>query len=57
MGQDSVVLYAVPVEIYVYKIHTPDGETQTMNINRPYEPSVEVVSLEKYNSVFCHFVV
>lgn len=52
VGQDSVVLYAIPVETYVYRIHTPDGATQIMNINRPYEPSVEVVSLEKYNSVY-----
>lgn len=52
VGQDSVVLYAMPVETYVYTAHIPGSEDQTLNVNIPYEPSVEVISLEKYNRVY-----
>ncbi len=52
VGQDSVVLYAMPVETYVYEAIVPGSEPQTVTVNIPYEPSVEVVSLEKYNKIY-----
>lgn len=50
-GLDTVVLYSMPIESYVYEATMPDGTTQAMTVNIPYEPSVQTVSLEKYNAI------
>lgn len=50
-GLDTVVLYSMPIESYVYEAIMPDGTTQAMTVNIPYEPSVQTVSLEKYNAI------
>ena len=50
-GLDTVVLYSMPIETYVYEATMPDGSKQTMTVNIPYEPSVQTISLEKYESI------
>lgn len=50
-GLDTVVLYSMPIETYVYEATMPDGTTQTMTVNIPYEPSVQTISLEKYEEI------
>ena len=50
-GMDTVVLYSMPIETYVYEATMPDGSKQTMTVNIPYEPSVQTISLEKYESI------
>lgn len=59
VGQDSIVLYALPVETYVYEALTPDGKggyiAQNMTVNQPYEPSVEIIPLERYNEIYAMY--
>ena len=50
-GLDSVVLYALPVETYVYEATMPGGAKQTMTVNLPYKPSVRTISLEEYAEI------
>ncbi len=50
-GMDSVVLYALPVETYVYEATMPGGETQTMTVNKPYQPAVRTISAEDYAEI------
>ena len=50
-GMDSVVLYALPVETYVYEATMPDKTTQIMTVNLPYQPSVRTISAEEYEEV------
>ena len=50
-GMDSVVLYALPVETYVYEATMPGGAKQTMTVNLPYQPSVRTISLEEYAEI------
>ena len=50
-GLDTVVLYSMPIETYVYEATMPDGTTQTMTVNIPYEPSVQTIALEKYEEI------
>ena len=50
-GLDTVVLYSMPIETYVYEATMPDGTTQTMTVNIPYEPSVQTIPLEKYEGI------
>ena len=54
-GVDTVVLYSIPIETYVYEAQIPNGsgyDTQTMTVNIPYEPSIQTLSLEKYNTIY-----
>lgn len=55
-GVDTVVLYSMPIETYVYEAQIPSGsggyDTQTMTVNIPYEPSIQTLSLEKYNTIY-----
>ena len=56
-GVDTVVMYSMPVETYVYEAQIPnkngDGyDTQTMTVNIPYEPSIQTISLENYNKIY-----
>ena len=54
-GVDTVVLYSMPIETYVYEAQIPNGsgyDTQTMTVNIPYEPSIQTLSLEKYNTIY-----
>ena len=50
-GVDTVVLYALPVETYVYEATMADGTTQTMTVNIPYQPSVRTISAEEYSTI------
>lgn len=50
-GMDAVVLYALPVETYVYEATMSDGTTQTMTVNIPYQPSVRTISAEEYSEI------
>ncbi len=59
-GQDTVVLYAVPVETYVYSAKIPvtkaNGtfdyyDTQTMTVNIPHEPTIKTLTLDDYESI------
>lgn len=59
-GQDTVVLYAVPVETYVYTAKIPvtkaNGtfdyyDTQTMTVNIPHEPTIKTLTLDDYESI------
>lgn len=56
-GVDTVVLYSMPIESYVYEAQIPnaagDGyDTQLMTVNIPYEPSIQTISLENYNKIY-----
>ena len=55
-GVDTIVLYSMPIETYVYEAQIPNGsggyDTQTMTVNIPYEPSIQTLSLEKYNTIY-----
>ena len=59
-GQDTVALYAVPVETYVYSAKIPvtksDGtfdyyDTQTMTVNIPHEPTIKTLTLDDYEAI------
>ncbi len=50
-GMDSVVLYALPVETYIYEASMPDGTTQMMTVNLPYKPSVQIISVKDYAEI------
>ena len=45
-GVDTVVLYALPVETYVYEATMADGTTQTMTVNIPYQLSLRTSARE-----------
>ena len=49
-GQDSVVLYSIPVDIYYCTAHMPDGSTVEYEQVFPYTPVTSVISLETYNN-------
>lgn len=50
-GMDTVVLYALPIETYVYEATMPGGKKQTMTVNLPYQPSVRTISAEDYSEI------
>lgn len=58
-GQDTVILYAIPMDIYVYDAYVPtpqaDGtiiwEKQTMTINIPYNAVIRAFTLEDYDTI------
>ncbi len=50
-GMDAVVLYALPIETYVYEAAMPGGTRQTMTVNKPYEPSVRTISAADYAGI------
>lgn len=56
-GVDTVVMYSMPIETYVYEAQTPNEagtgyDTQLMTVNIPYEPSIQTISLENYNKIY-----
>ena len=56
-GVDTVVMYSMPVETYVYEAQIPNEngngyDTQIMTVNIPYEPSIQTISLENYNKIY-----
>ena len=55
-GVDTVVLYSMPIESYVYEAQIPNEaggyDTQLMTVNIPYEPSIQTISLENYNKIY-----
>lgn len=58
-GQDTVVLYSIPMDVFVYDAYIPvmrsDGsvvwEKQTMNVNIPYTASVKTLTREDYDAI------
>lgn len=58
-GEDAVVMYSVPTENYVYKVHgvtvDDDGNcekfTNTMVITKPHKPVTQTLTLEDYNEI------
>ena len=58
-GQDTVVLYSIPMDVFVYDAYIPvtrsDGsviwEKQTMNVNIPYTASIKTLTLEDYDAI------
>ena len=60
-GQDSVVLYAVPFDIFEYTMYYPKDVEGTKYDNAPYqvripyEPVVSVIPISKYNKVYAEY--
>jgi len=59
-GQDTVVLYSIPVEIYYYNAYAPVPDSsgniarydkQTVSVNFPHKPAVKTIELEKYKKL------
>ena len=58
-GQDTIVLYSIPVETYVYTAKVPvlndDGtwkyDTQDMTVNIPHEPTIKTLPLDDYEVI------
>lgn len=50
-GMDSVVMYALPVETYVYEATMTDGTKQMMTVNKPYSPSVRTIPADEYSDI------
>lgn len=58
-GQDTVALYTVPIDVFVYDVYVPteqsDGsikwETQTMTVDVPYNASVRTLTVEDYDVI------
>lgn len=55
-GQDSVAIYTVPVDVYMYEMWVPGtggvgGSWQTMNHCFPYPAAYVVIPAEKYNLI------
>ncbi len=55
-GQDSVVLYSIPTDVFVYDAWTPDEDgsgwtTSEMKIQLPYQPVTSVVEVSAYDEI------
>lgn len=57
-GQDTVVLYSLPMDVYIYDAYVPvtkngsvTWEKQTMTINIPYDACVKTFTLEDYDAI------
>jgi len=59
-GQDTVVLYSIPVEVYYYNAYYPVKNSagkierydkQTVTINFPHKPAVKTIALDKYKKL------
>lgn len=62
-GQDTVVLYSLPVDGYIFEAYMPvtqsdDSVTwdkQTMTINIPYDASMKTLTLEDYDAIAANY--
>ncbi len=54
-GQDTVVLYSIPIDVYYYTAYMPtdsgEPETQTMTVSVPYTASVKTLTVEAYDTI------
>ena len=58
-GQDTVAMYSLPIDVYVYDAYIPveqsDGSTvweeQTMTINVPYNACIRTLTVEDYDAI------
>ncbi|MBC8535930.1 InlB B-repeat-containing protein [Feifania hominis] len=55
VGSDAVVLYSIPVVVYVYDAYTPNGnggyDRQVMTITSPHTAAQQVMELDKYEDI------
>ena len=55
VGSDAVVLYSIPVVVYVYDAYTPNGnggyDHQVMTITSPHTAAQQVMELDKYEDI------
>lgn len=55
-GQDTVAIYAIPIDIYEYTLYTPgdspgEWESQIMNVSIPYSATVRTLTLDYYDRI------
>lgn len=54
-GQDTVALYSIPMDVYVYDAYVPNGDgtynEQTMTVNLPYNAVIKTLTLSDYDAV------
>ena len=54
-GEDMVAFYSIPMEIYEYTSHVPDGkgnyEQVLTTVNIPHEAAIRLLSLEEYEFI------
>ena len=54
-GQDTVALYSIPMDVYVYNAYVPNGDgtynEQTMTVNLPYNAVIKTLALSDYDAV------
>lgn len=55
VGSDAVVLYSIPVVVYVYEAYIPDGsggyDQQYMTVTSPHTAVTQVMELESYEKI------
>lgn len=55
VGSDAVVLYSIPVVVYVYEAYTPNGnggyDVQYMTVTSPHTAVTQVMELDKYEEI------
>lgn len=55
VGSDAVVLYSIPMVVYVYEAYTPDGnggyDQQVMTITSPHTAVTQVMELDSYEKI------
>lgn len=55
VGSDAVVLYSIPVVVYVYEAYTPNGkgdyDQQVMTITSPHTAVTQVMELDTYEEI------
>ncbi len=58
-GQDSVVFYSLPIEVFEYTAYIPDGagnyKAQAMTVNIPHEAANSIIPLDKYEMIAADF--
>lgn len=62
-GQDTVALYSLPMDVYVYTAYVPvsqdngsvEWEEQTMTVNVPYEACVRTLTVEDYDAIAANY--
>ncbi len=55
VGSDAVVLYSIPMVVYVYEAYTPNGsggyDQQVMTITSPHTAVTQVMELDSYEEI------
>lgn len=55
-GQDVVVFYSIPIEVFEYEYYVPDTDTwETMTVNIPYEPCESTLPLDTYQQIQANY--